>query len=167
MLFAVGVIVFVIIALSALAVVPFLLPLFQLQSLAVTLESVGRWPLLAIIVAATLEVLYRYESNRAVAKVRWISKGSIIATIAWLAFLSLFSWYVSNLADFNETFGSLGAVIALMTWMWLSTTIVLLGAELNAEIEPQTKEDTTTGPAQPMGRRDAQMADTVGEARAD
>jgi membrane protein len=77
----------------------------------------------------------------------------------------LFSWYVSNFANYNETYGSLGAVIGFMTWMWLSTTIVLVGAELNAEIEHQTKKDTTAGPSQPLGERGAEMADTVGEAK--
>jgi membrane protein len=78
----------------------------------------------------------------------------------------LFSWYVSNFGSYNETYGSLGAAIGFMTWMWLSTTIVLVGAELNAEIEHQTAKDTTSGPSEPLGQRGAEMADTVGEAKA-
>ena len=78
----------------------------------------------------------------------------------------LFSWYVTNFGNYNETYGSLGAVIGFMTWMWLSTTVVLVGAELNAEIEHQTVQDTTEGPEKPLGARGARMADTVGAAKA-
>jgi membrane protein len=78
----------------------------------------------------------------------------------------LFSWYVANFGSYNETYGSLGAVIGFMTWIWISTMVVLLGAELNAEIEHQTAKDTTEGAHQPMGARGATMADTLGEAKA-
>jgi membrane protein len=77
----------------------------------------------------------------------------------------LFSWYVANFGKYNETYGSLGAIIGFMTWMWLSVTIVLMGAELNAEIEHQTVKDTTTGPQEPMGARGAHVADTIGVAK--
>jgi membrane protein len=83
-----------------------------------------------------------------------------------MAFSMLFSWYVGSFGNYNETYGSLGAAIGFLTWVWLSTTIVLVGAELNAEIEHQTKHDTTKGPPQPLGARGAKMADTVGAARA-
>ena len=76
----------------------------------------------------------------------------------------LFSWYAANFGSRNKTYGALGAVIGFMTWMWLSTTVVLLGAELDAEMEHQTARDTTTGPEEPLGRRGAQVADTVGRA---
>jgi membrane protein len=77
----------------------------------------------------------------------------------------LFSWYVTNFANYNATYGSLGAIVGFMTWIWLSATIVLLGGELNAEIEHQTAMDTTAGPPKPLGERGAHMADTVGKAR--
>ena len=76
----------------------------------------------------------------------------------------LFSWYVSNFGSYDKTYGSLGAAIGFMTWIWLSTTIVLLGAQLNAELEHQTAKDTTVGEPKPLGTRDARMADTVGAA---
>jgi membrane protein len=77
-----------------------------------------------------------------------------------------FSWYVTNFGSYNETYGSLGAVIGFMTWIWLSTVVVLIGAEINAEIEHQTAKDTTSGPKQPLGTRGAAMADNVGAAKA-
>ena len=82
----------------------------------------------------------------------------------WLVASLLFSWYVANFGTYNETYGSLGAVIGFMTWIWISSTIVLLGGEINAELEHQTARDTTTGAPLPMGCREARMADTVGAA---
>jgi membrane protein len=73
---------------------------------------------------------------------------------------------VAHFGSYNQTYGSLGAAIGFLTWVWLSTVIVLVGAELNAEIEHQTEQDTTEGPRQPLGARGAAMADSVGEARA-
>jgi len=165
LLFTLGAIVFLGVALAGLAVLPLVLQMLPFQSFGKTLASLGRWPALALAVIAALAILYRYGPSRAEAKLRWLSVGSVVAALLWLAFSALFSWYVANLADFNKTYGSLGAVIALMTWMWLSTAIILLGAELNAEIEHQTKKDTTTGAPKPLGQRRAKMADTVGEAK--
>jgi membrane protein len=76
-----------------------------------------------------------------------------------------FSWYLSRFADYNATYGSLGAVIGLMMWIWLSITVILVGAELNAEIEHQTARDSTVGGSKPLGTRGAAMADTVGAAQ--
>jgi len=109
-----------------------------------------------------LSVLYRYGPSRRLAKWRWLSVGSVFAALAWLAVSSLFSWYLGNFANYNATYGALGAVVGLMMWMWLSTIVVLVGAELNSEIEHQTAHDTTVGPAKPLGVRGAVMADTVG-----
>ncbi|MGZ3383058.1 MAG: YihY/virulence factor BrkB family protein, partial [Isosphaeraceae bacterium] len=79
--------------------------------------------------------LYRYGPCRRLAKWRWISNGSVLAALAWLAVSSLFSWYLGKFANYNATYGALGAVVGLMMWMWLSTIVVLVGAELNSEIE--------------------------------
>ena len=89
-----------------------------------------------------------------------------MAAVVWVIASMLFSWYVANFGNYNETYGSLGAVIGFMTWMWLSTTVVLVGAELNAEIEHQTVHDTTEGPQKPLGACGARMADSVGAAKA-
>ena len=94
---------------------------------------------------------------------KWLSVGSVAATLLWLAGSALFSFYMRNYANYDATYGSLGAGIGLMMWMWLSTIAVLFGAELNAEIEHQTARDTTTGAPRPLGKRGATMADTVGE----
>jgi membrane protein len=120
--------------------------------------------MLAIVVLG-LAVLYRYGPCRADARWRWISWGSIAAAILWLIVSMLFSWYASNFGNYNKTYGSLGAVIAFMVWTWLSAIIVLMGGELNAEIEHQTARDSTTGRPKPLGARGAKMADTVGAAQ--
>jgi len=85
-----------------------------------------------------------------------------VAALLWIAGSSLLSWYLSNFANYSATYGSLGAAIGLMMWMWMSAIIVLCGAELNSEIEHQTLHDTTTGRPKPLGTRGARMADTVG-----
>jgi membrane protein len=117
--------------------------------------------MLALVVAA-FAALYRFGPSRISPQWRWISWGSALAALGWLLVSVLFSWYVGNFGNYNATYGSLGAVIALMTWLWLSTTVVLLGAELNSEMEHQTARDTTVGPEKPMGARGATMADTIG-----
>ena len=111
-----------------------------------------------------LAVLYRYGPSRRIAKWRWLSVGSVVAGLGWLAVSSLFSWYLGNFANYNATYGALGAVVGLMMWMWLSTIVVLVGAELNSEIEHQTTRDSTIGQEKPLGDRGAVMADTVGAA---
>jgi membrane protein len=95
---------------------------------------------------------------------RSISIPTAMVALGWLAMSILFSWYAANFGSYNKTYGSLGAVIGFMTWIWLSSVVVLVGAELNAEMEHQTARDTTTRPEKPLGRRGEQVADTVGRA---
>jgi membrane protein len=83
----------------------------------------------------------------------------------WIAASLLFSWYAANLGSYNKTYGSLGAVIGFMTWIWISSIVVLIGALIDAEMEHQTARDTTTGSPKPMGSRGARMADTLGPAQ--
>jgi membrane protein len=120
-----------------------------------------RWPLLFFIGAFALAVIYRHGPSRDQARWRWISWGSAGATIAWVAASLLFSWYAANSGSYNKTYGSLGAVIGFMTWMWLSAIVMLLGAEM----AHQTVRDTTVGEEKPMGERGAWVADTKGEAQ--
>lgn len=124
-----------------------------------------RWPVLFVVALAGLSLVYRYGPSRQRARWRWVTWGGVLATALWLAGSAGFSWYVANVAAFNATYGSLGAVFGFLTWIWLSAVIVLTGAELNAEIEHQTAVDSTVGPEQPMGDRGAVVADTVGRAK--
>jgi membrane protein len=111
---------------------------------------------------AGLAVLYRIAPDRQDARWRWVTPGAIAATVLWLAGSALFSLYTASFASYNETYGALGAVVITMLWLQLTAAAVLVGAELNAELEHQTAEDSTTGPERPLGSRGATMADTVG-----
>jgi membrane protein len=166
LIFTLVAIVAFILILSAVVVVPLVLTFmgFAAQQQAGLLPLL-RWPFLFILVVLGLSVLYRYGPSREHAKWRWVSVGSAFATIAWIALSLAFSWYLSKFADYNATYGSLGAVIGLMMWMWISTAVALIGAELNSEIEHQTARDSTTGAPKPLGTRGAVMADTVGAAQ--
>ncbi len=161
------VIVFMVMSLAAVVAVPLVLSRFGLGRLSQFPVTALRWPFLFVIVALGLSALYRFGPSRRPAKWRWVSFGSVVGAIAWLAGSVAFSWYLGNVADFNGTYGSLGAAMGLMMWLWLSAVVVLLGAQLNAEIEHQTARDSTIGePERPLGQRQAVMADTVGEALA-
>lgn len=120
---------------------------------------------LALIVTGGLAVLYRYAPDRDAARWRWLTPGTVIAAAVWLLASVAFTVYVSNFASYNETFGSIAGVVVLLMWMWISAYVILMGAELNSEIEAQTARDTTTGPREPIGDRGAVKADTVGAAR--
>jgi membrane protein len=126
--------------------------------------AILRWPALAVGFMVGLAVLYRLAPDRQNAGWRWITPGALAATVLWLAGSALFSLYTASFASYNETYGALGAVVITMLWLQLSAFAVLAGAELNAELEHQTAEDSTTGPEQPLGQRGATMADTVGAA---
>ena len=98
-----------------------------------------------IVLLLGLAVLYRYGPDRRAARWQWVSVGSVFAAVTWIVASFLFSWYLASFANYNATYGSLGAVVGLMIWLWISTIVVLLGAELNAEIEHQTARDSTVG----------------------
>ena len=120
--------------------------------------SRARWPVLALMVLPLLACLYRYGPSRRRAKWRWVTGGSVFATVVWLVASAGFSFYVSNFANYDKVYGSLGAVIVLLFWLYL-TFYILLGAEINAELELQTAQDTTDGKSRPMGKRGAFVAD--------
>lgn len=115
-----------------------------------------------LVISGSLAALYRWGPSRADAKWRWITPGTILSVVSLGLTSIIFSWYVSNFTDDNATYGSLGAVIGLMTWLWISVTLIIIGAELNSEIEHQTARDSTTGPELPLGERGAYVADNVG-----
>jgi membrane protein len=164
--FTLGAILFLLLALAGIVALPVVLNYVGLGSGVEWLIRLGRWPVLLIVIVAGLAVLYRYGPSRDEAEWKWLTPGSIVAAVVWLVGSILFSWYVANFGSYNETYGSLGAVIGFMTWIWLSAVVVLTGAEINAEIEHQTAHDTTVGHRQPIGARGATMADTVGAAKA-
>lgn len=159
--FTLGAIVFVLLAMTAVVVVPIALGLIGLGGTAGLLLQILRWPLMLLALAALLACLYRFGPSRERARWQWVGWGGGFAAVAWVAGSIAFSWYVSHFGSYDKTYGSLGAVVGFLTWVWLSTTIVLIGAELNAETEQQTARDTTTGPEQARGHRGARKADTV------
>lgn len=160
--FTVAAIAFVLIALAAVVVVPVIPDHVWLSNIAELVIRWARWPVLFVAVALALACVYRFGPSREPPHWRWLTWGSIAATMMWLVASALFSFYAANFGTFNATYGSLGAAIGFMTWLWISAIVILLGAELNAEMEHQTARDTTT---KPMGARGAKMADTVGAAR--
>ena len=158
-MFTLGGLLLVILALGAVLVVPALLSFLSLGGTVELLINWLRWPVLFVLVAMVITLLYRFGPSRQPASWRWLSWGSGLAALLWLAFSGLFSWYAANFGSYDATYGSLGAAIGFMTWIWISTILVITGAELNSELERETSIDTTTGPEKPMGARGAVMAD--------
>ena len=161
--FTLGMIVFLILALACLVALPAALD--YLPKIVSQALDYARWPLLLALIGIILALIYRNGPSRTEPRWRWISWGSTFAAVGWLVASGLFSWYAANFGNFNKTYGSLGAVIGFMMWMWLSVIVVLIGGKLNAEIEHQTARDTTEGGPKPLGGRRARMADTVGRAQ--
>jgi membrane protein len=158
-------IVFALFGIAALVVLPVALNYIGLGGATDLIFRIGRWPILFVLVALALALIYRYGPSRSKPKWRWITWGSAFAALAWIVGSVLFSWYAANFGSYNQTYGSLGAIVGLMIWLWLSTIIILVGAELDTEREHQTARDTTTGPSKPLGARGATMADRVGAAQ--
>jgi membrane protein len=165
LLFTIGGYIAFLVATAAVVAVPIVLSFIGFGSMAGTVMAIGRWPALFIGLLIGLGILYRYGPNRRLAQWSWVSVGSLFAAPVWLPTSFLFSYFLSHFANYNATYGSLGAAAGLMMWLWISATVVLLGAELNAEIEHQTARDSTIGEEKPLGRRGAVMADTVGKAQ--
>jgi membrane protein len=157
-----GAMVVLIVFMIAIAVVPAAIAILGLEGAGAWLVSLLRWPIILVAAAAALAVVYRYGPSRTHPQWRWVTPGSVLASVGWVVASMLLSWYVSNFADYNETYGTLGAAIGLMMWFWISALVILVGAELNAELEHQTAEDTTVGSEQPLDERGATMADDVG-----
>jgi membrane protein len=147
--FTIGTTGFLMIALACVVALPVILNYFPASGLTGLLLRIARWPILLVLVAFGLTSIYRFGPSRSQPRWQSITWGSALAAILWLAASALFSWYAANFGNFNKTYGSLGAIIGFMTWMWLSIIVVLVGAKLNAELEHQTT-------------RAAEMADTSG-----
>jgi membrane protein len=158
-----GAIVFLVIAVGLIAVVPPVLEQLPLGEAARVGGQIASYVLLALLWMFGLAVLYKIAPHRENPKLRWVTWGAVIATILWLIGSAGFSYYVTNFGNYNKTYGALGGVIILNLWLFLTNFAVLLGAEINSEMEHQTRKDTTTGPPRPMGQRDATKADHVGD----
>lgn len=141
----VGAILFAVVAVGVITVVPL------------------AFPLLAVGVVAGLAVLYRYAPDRDEPKWSWTAPGTIVAAVGWVIASLLFSLYTSTMGSYAETYGALGAVVVLMLWLMITAAMIVVGAEVNAEAERETAEDTTKGPDRPLGTRDAYAADTVAD----
>lgn len=157
--------VFVIVALLLVAAVPAIIGFLPLPGWAEWTVRLLRWPILFGFVVGALALLYRYAPSRDQPQWRWASPGALVATALWLLGSIAFSIYVANFGDYNKTYGALAAVVVLMLWFYITAYALLIGAEINAETERQTRRDTTTGPEHAMGRRGAHAADTLGEAK--
>jgi membrane protein len=163
--FTVGGIAALLLMVGAVVALPLLLDHLGLGSQSKMIVSLARWPLLFGMLLLALGILYRFGPSRRAARWEWLSVGTVAAALLWIAGSALLSWYLSNFGNYDATYGSLGAAIGLMMWMWMSAIIVLCGAELNSEIEHQTAVDTTVGQPKPLGGRGAVMADTLGAAQ--
>jgi membrane protein len=165
LLFTVIAILSLMVALGGVVIAPMVFSAFGLSSLLSLAIAILRWPLLLVLATIALAAIYRYGPSRTEARWQWLSVGSVAAAIGWLITSLLFSWYIAHFGAYNATYGSLGAAVGMMMWMWISTVVILLGGELNAEIEHQTARDSTVGAEKPLGERGAVVADTIGAAR--
>ncbi|WP_244661932.1 YihY/virulence factor BrkB family protein [Mesorhizobium huakuii] len=161
--FTIGALMIGIVLLLAVGVAPVILSYLYLDKWAEVLFAVGRWPILMLAILTGISLIYRFGPSREKAKWRWLSWGAVMATLVWLAASWLFSFYLQHFANYNVTYGSLGAVVGLMMWTWISVIILIVGAAIDAEMEHQTARDSTTGPPLPMGQRGAVVADTLGK----
>lgn len=154
-----------IVVIALVAVLPAAVQFLDLGGATKWLLLVVQWPLLIVMVMVSLAVLYRYAPDRDKPQWRWVSPGAISATILWIIASIGFTVYVANFNSYDKTYGSLGGVIILLTWLYLTALMVLLGAVVNAQSEKQTRKDSTEGPPRAMGQRDARAADTLGETK--
>ena len=131
-----------------------------------TVLQYARWPVLAVVAMVVLSLLYRWAPDRDTPRWRWTSAGAVIATVVWVAASIAFSIYTANFGNYNETYGALGAIVVVMLWLYITAYVIILGAEVNCELERQTVADTTRGAERPLGERGAYAADTLGRSTA-
>jgi membrane protein len=162
--FTIGAIVVVVLLIALIGIIPLILKALYLDQWSELLARIARWPFVLLLSGCATVIVYRYGPSRENAKLRWLTWGAAFSTVTWAITTVAFSVYLLNFATYNATYGTLGALVGFMVWIWLSIVILIVGAELNAELEHQTKRDSTTGPELPMGERGAEMADTLGDA---
>lgn len=145
--------------------VPLVLEALPLGSATEIAILIGRWVVLWMVAVTGLAIVYRYAPDRNEPQWRWVTWGSAISATLWLIGSVLFATYVRYSGSYGETYGALGGVVVLLMWFYLTGYIIILGAEINSEMERQTVEDTTVGGDTPLGERGAYAADTVGESK--
>jgi len=143
--------------------VPLLMRLLHLTPLMERVFFYARWPVVGLLFWGSLVVFYRYAPSRALARWAWVSWGGLLATAIWLSGTGLITWYVAGSRRYHQAYGSVGVVVLVLAWFLVSAFAVLLGAEVNAELERQTRRDTTVGAEKPAGARGANVADTLGD----
>ncbi|MBB3949724.1 membrane protein [Aureimonas jatrophae] len=160
--FTIGAVFIGIVMIVTVGVVPILMGVFGASSWSDELIAAARWPVALVVIVGSISLIYRYGPSRNRARWIWVLFGAVLTALVWLAASIAFSWYLRSFANYNATYGSLGAVIGFMMWVWISSTIFIIGAEINAEMEHQTALDTTDAPDKPIGTRGARVADTIG-----
>lgn len=161
LLMTLGLLVAALVTIFLITVFPALIGALGLGAAAETITTFARWPVLIALVLVALAALYKFAPDRDQPQWRWASPGALLATGLWLVASIGFSLYAQHFGNYNKTYGVLGAVVVLMLWLFISAYVVLIGGELNAEMERQTKRDTTRGEERPMGERGAHVADTT------
>jgi membrane protein len=144
--------------------VPLLTRWLELSPLLQRFVFYARWPAVGLLFWLSLQVFYRYGTSRAPARWSWVSWGALLATVTWLVGTGVLAWYVAGSRRYHQAYGSVGIVVLVLAWFLVSAFSVLLGAEVNAELERQTRQDTTVGDDKPAGARGAIVADTLGDA---
>ena len=163
LVFTAGGIVTALLAVGAILMAPSVLSHLGLANQFPALVLALRWPVLMVLFFLAMVLMYRFGPNRDAAQWKWLGTGAVLATALWIGGSALFSSYIAHFGTYNKMYGSLGAVVILLMWFYLTAYAILLGAELNSEMEHQTREDTTQGEPRPMGSRGARVADTLGE----
>jgi membrane protein len=164
--FTVGMVLGFIVVIGLGVAVPVALSFVPLGAAAEAVLLVLRWAVLWLIAVVGLSLVYRFAPDRRPAQWRWLNWGAAIAATLWLAGSLLFAVYVRKFgSSYGETYGALGGVVVMLLWLYLSAYLVILGAEINSEMERQTAHDTTAGPPKPLGERGAYAADTLGPTR--
>ena len=167
LLITLGGIITAVVALTTIVAVPVVMSYLRLYGPAQEYLPSGfitslRWPVMALMVFLGILFLYRFSVSRNNPRTRWAIPGALLSSMLWIVVSMLFSFFVSKFGNYDETYGAMGAVVILMLWFWISTYVILLGAEFNAEIEHQTHHDTTVGSSRDLGDRGAYVADNIG-----
>ena len=160
--FTMGAVFIGILMIIAVGVIPAIMGIVGASSWSDELIAMARWPVLFAIIVGAISMIYRYGPSRNRARWSWVLFGAVLTATVWLGASISFSYYLQNFANYGATYGSLGAVVGFMMWVWISSTIFIVGAEINAEMEHQTAVDTTDAMGKPLGERGARVADTLG-----